>query len=199
MTYTMKIVREKRNLDRTHLFYKKIFESVVDTSNPVYSREEWALRMVNDSELMLYVEDSKEVIAIVFARRQGEDGMILGPVAVHQDYRGLGLAKKMIHQIETNGKKKGITSVSLGAVEIANDFYSKLGYKGSFLVQSESYDVNQLLALNTGYDIEFTNIYDQKVNQVCYKMNQPDKELEKRYKKLLPNSFTMMMYKKDIS
>jgi len=55
-----------------------------------------------------------------------------------------------------------------------------------------------LLSLKNRYRVEFTNIYDGKVSQVCLELTEPDRDLQKEYEAAFPGCYTQMMYWKNI-
>ncbi|MEG2412250.1 MAG: GNAT family N-acetyltransferase [Clostridium sp.] len=169
---------------------------VVD--NPEYSLEKWEERMKKHGDLMLYASLGSEVIGIVFGRINDNCSITMGPVAIHEDYRSIGIAKEMIVLLEERAIHYGVKSINLGAVESAERFYTKLGYIGSLLIQSQIHSIDQLLSLNNRHKVEFTNIYDGKVSQVCFELAEPDRDLQKEYEAVFPGCYTQMIYCKNI-
>jgi len=198
MNYLIKNVSSKQELEKTFDFFKMIFIGMPVVDNPEYSLEKWEERMKNHGDLMLYASLDSEVIGIVFGRINDNYSITIGPVAVHENYRGIGIAKEMIFLLEERVTHYGIHSINLGAVESAERFYSKLGYTGSLLIQSQIHSIEQLLSLNNRYKVEFTNIYDGKVSQVCLELTEPDRDLQKEYETTFPGCYTQMMYWKNI-
>lgn len=198
MNYLIKNVSSKQELEETLAFFKMIFRGMPCVDNPVYSLESWEERMKNHGDLMLYASLDSEVIGIVFGRINDNDSITIGPVAVHENYRGIGIAKEMIFLLEERAIQYGIHSITLGAVESAEKFYSKLGYTGSLLIQSQIHSIEQLMSLNHKYKVRFTNIYDGKVNQVCLELKEADRDLQKKYEANLPGCYTQMMYYKTL-
>lgn len=198
MSYLIKNISSKQELEKAFDFFKMIFIGMPVVDNPEYSLEKWEERMKNHGDLMLYASLDSEVIGIVFGRINNNYSITIGPVAVHENYRGIGIAKEMILLLEERAKHYGIHSISLGAVESAERFYSKLGYRGSLLIQSQIHSIEQLLSLNNKYKVEFINIYDGKVSQVCLELTEPDRDLQKEYEAVFPGCYTQMMYCKNI-
>ena len=198
MNYLIKNVSSKQELEKTFDFFKMIFTGRTVVDNPEYSLEKWEERMKNHGDLMLYASLDSEVIGIVFGRINDNHSITMGPVAVHENYRGIGIAKKMIFLLEERATHYGIHSIILGAVQSAERFYSKLGYTGSLLIQSQIHSIEQLLSLNNRYKVKFTNIYDGKVSQVCLDLTEPDRGLQKEYEAAFPGCYTQMMYWKNI-
>lgn len=186
MNYLIKNVSSKQELEKTFDFFKMIFIGMPVVDNPEYSLEKWEERMKNHSDLMLYASLDSEIIGIVFGRINDNYSITIGPVAVHENYRGIGIAKEMILMLEERANHYDIHSISLGAVESAERFYSKPWYTGSLLIQSQIHSIEQLLSLNNKYMVEFTNIYHGKVSQVCLELTKPDRDLQKEYEATFP-------------
>lgn len=199
MNYVIKNVLTKEELKKTFELFTSIFRGMPVVNNPEYSIEKWEERMKNHGELMLYASVDSEVIGIVFGRANDDCSITMGPVGVHENYRKSGVAKEMVLLLEERALQHGIHTINLGAVESAESFYSKLGYKGSLLIQSQVHSIEQLLSLNNNrYKVKFTNIYEGKVNQVCLELREPDRELQKEYEKIFLGCYTQMMYSKNI-
>lgn len=65
-----------------------------------------------------------------------------------------------------------------------------------FLLEERAahYGIN---SINLGA-VEFTNIYDSKVSQVCLELPEADRDLQKEYEVAFPGCYTQMMYSKNI-
>ncbi|MEG2290508.1 MAG: GNAT family N-acetyltransferase [Clostridium sp.] len=198
MNYLIKNVSSKEELEKTFDFFKMIFIGMPVVDNPEYSLEKWEERMKKHGDLMLYASLGSEVIGIVFGRINDNCSITMGPVAIHEDYRSIGIAKEMIVLLEERAIHYGVKSINLGAVESAERFYTKLGYIGSLLIQSQIHSIDQLLSLNNRHKVEFTNIYDGKVSQVCFELAEPDRDLQKEYEAVFPGCYTQMIYCKNI-
>ncbi|WP_425449114.1 GNAT family N-acetyltransferase [Dethiothermospora halolimnae] len=198
INYLIKNVSSKQELKKALDFFKMIFKGMSVVNNPEYSFKKWEERMENHGDLMLYASLDNEVIGIVFGSIHDDHSITIRAVAVHEDYRSMGIAKKMIFLLEKRAIHYGVHSITLGAVESAEKFYSKLGYTGSLLIQSQIHSIDQLLSLNNRYKVKFTNIYDGKVSQVCLELTEPDRALQKEYEATFPGCYTQMMYWKNI-
>jgi hypothetical protein len=104
----------------------------------------------------------------------------------------------MMLLIEERAKARGVRLIALGAAETAEGFYAKLGYTGSLLIQSERHSIEELLSLNTKYEVRYTRVYDGKINQVCLALPEANRKLQRRYESALPGTHTQMMFWKNI-
>lgn len=198
MNYSIKNVSSMEELKKTFKLFERIFDGLPVMENPQYSFESWEERMKKHGDLMLYAELDGQVIGIVFGRIIDDESVTIGPVGVHTDFRGNGLAKEMMFTMEDRVKNYGISTINLGAVQSAENFYSKLGYNGGLLIQSQEHTIDQLLLLNKKYKVKFTKTYEGKINQICLEMMDADRELQREYETSLKGCYTQMMYSKDI-
>jgi len=199
MEYSIKHVTTERELDDTLAFEKKVFGHPSERHSPAYSRDRWLERMKSSyNDLMLYAESGNGIIGIVFGRIEEGISITVGPVAVDERYRKLGVARALMLLLEKRALGHGIHHLGLGALESAEGFYQKLGYTGTLLIQSEKHGIGELLALNTKYRVVNTNVYENTVNQVYLDLPAPDRELQRGYEKALPGCHTQMVFGKTI-
>jgi hypothetical protein len=66
------------------------------------------------------------------------------------------------------------------------------------LIQSEKNSIDELKLLNTKYEIAWTNVYDGKINQLCLKLEEPDRELQKEYENKFNGCHTQMIFQKEL-
>jgi hypothetical protein len=51
-----------------------------------------------------------------------------------------------------------------GAVHISERFYTRFGYTGALQIQTEKHGIDELLSLNTGYEVIYIYIYSGNIN-----------------------------------
>ena len=102
------------------------------------------MKKLNESpELLLYANDEKCCCGGAFA--WVDNGSVtLAHCCTDEAHRGKGLGKLLITEIENRSKTLGFQGITLGAVEGAEGFYEKCGYKGSLLIQSEINSIDEL-------------------------------------------------------
>lgn len=198
MKYEINHVETLAQLQATYTFYREQFKGLCDIDNPVYALEQWVDRLRDHGELMVYTTHKQQVIGMAFGRVVDEARAIIGPVAVAESYRAKGIAREMMLRLETQATKYNLSVLQLGALSSANGFYSKLGYAGYLLVQSELHSTEELSAYDCGYEIISASVYQKTVSQLLIKLAEPDEQLEQAYRQSFPGCYTMMMYKKEI-
>ena len=197
MNYAINNVTNEYELDRVLAFAQRIFGNN-EPGLEVQSRNKWLERITVHPELMLFAEANDEVISIVLSFLESNGNITIGIVATDERYRKYGIAKELMLLIEKRAKELGVHLLALGSAETAEGFYAKLGYIGQLLIQSEKHTINELLFLNPGYPIAFTNIYDSTVNQICLKLPQANRVLQKLYETTFDGCYTQTMFWKTI-
>ena len=198
MDYTIKHVMTEQELDDALAFVRKIFVDNAGLGSREESRKEWFGHMGGNNDLLLYAESDGEVVGIVFGSIGGDGNMTAGIVAVDERLRNCSVAREMMLLLEERGKTHGVPLIALGAVQMAEGFYSKLGYTGSLLIQSEKHSIEELLALNTKYKVNYTRVHDGTINQVNLALPEADRGLQREYETTLPGCNTQMMFWKNI-
>lgn len=163
-----------------------------------FDRTIWEVRFQSHPELLIYAEVDGQVIGAALSFVEDNGNITVGNVAVDEKYRKHGLAKALMTEIEKQSQMLGAKLIALASVETAEGFYQKLGYTGQMLIQSEKHTVDELIARNPGYPVVFTNVYDGKINQLCLRLDTPDRELQKLYENSLDGCYTQTMFWKKI-
>jgi len=101
-------------------------------------------------------------------------------------------------EVEMRAKGLGWRRITLGAVEGAEGFYTKLGYSGSLLVQSEAHSVDELTAFNRKYEVIGTSVWNGTVSQVWLRLPLLDREFQREYERGLPGCCTQVVFGKDL-
>lgn len=85
-----------------------------------------------DRRLMLIVEQDGKVVggALGFAST-------LRIIALAPEVRGMGLGRRLIQTYEVGAMRRGVRTISLGAVEAARGFYHHMGYRGKRSMHKE--------------------------------------------------------------
>ncbi len=189
MFYEMKYVRDNNTLDRVLRFSDRMLK----THDFIKCRSLWQARMTAQPELLVYAQASDEVIAVALAYLEDNGNITVGVVATEQHYRKQGLARECLSLIENRAKALGVHLIALGSADSAVEFYEKLGYTSQLLIQSPKHTVDELLSLNPGLPILFTNIYDGTIHQLCLKLTKADSGLRQIYENAFDDCDTQIM------
>lgn len=187
-------VRGIDELDRVlRLVYAAFPHLLSDGSR--YTPDFWAEILSDTPELLLYAADGEVICGSVFACADGS-GVTIAHCCVDEVYRGKGIGSALMLEAERRIKALGYYSIALGALEGAEEFYEKLGYTGSLLIQSEKYSIDELKAFNQEHEVLWTNVYDGAINQLCLRVRSVDRELQRRYEQAFPGCSTQMVFGK---
>lgn len=102
-----------------------------------FSEEKWKERSTNKNTITLVAKEGKELVGIVGAHWENYEktkhiAHIWG-MFVDKDYRGQGIGKMLMEEIERRAKQRGQTKkIKLEVVvkqEVALEMYKKLGYR----------------------------------------------------------------------
>lgn len=170
MFYEMKYVMDNSTLDRVLRFSDRLLK----THDFIKCRSQWQSRMTVQPELLVYAQVSDEVVAVALAYLEDNGNITVGVVATEQQYRKQGHARECLSLIENRAKDLGVHLIALGSVDSVVEFYEILGYTSQLLIQSPTHTVDELLSLNPGFPILFTNIYDGNIHQLCLKLTKAD-------------------------
>ena len=176
--------------------FKKINYNISDEDYTV-SYDFWIDKVERKSPLLLYALDINKIISSIFGWIDN-DNITISHVCTDEDYRGKGIGKLLMDNMGKQIKILGYKFITLGALETAEGFYENLGFKGSLLIQSEKHSIDELLSLNNIYKVAWTNVYDNKINQICILLIKADRELQKKYEKTFVGCNTQMIFQKSI-
>ena len=191
------LIDNVRDIDELDAVLELVFSTFPQLKNGEYrySRSFWIEKMNELPELLLYARDGDTVCGFVYAWIDN-GSVTIAHCGVARAYRGMGIGKTLMLEVEKRAKSLGYQSIALGSVDGAEGFYEKLGYKGSLLIQSEQHSIDELQSLNTSYEVIYTNVYDGTVNQVCLRLPIVDRELQLKYKESFPRCSTQMVFGK---
>ena len=199
MTHKIKQIKSEQEIDNAIDFSRKIFgENFAGLGSREAQKEMLLKIMSHDSDLLLYAESNNIMVGIAFGGIEEDGNMVVKVLAVDESFRGSGIAHEMMLMLEERAKTHNVSVIALGAVETGEEFYAKLGYTGSLLIQSEKHSIDELLAINTKYPVNYTRVHDETIQQVNLAISAPDRDLQQKYETNLPGCYTQMMFWKNI-
>ena len=186
-----------RNLDELESVLQLVYDLFpqLDKGEYRYSRSFWIEKMGEVPELLLYAKDGPTICGSVFAWVDNA-AVTIGHCGVDSAYRGQGVGRALMVEVEDRVRGIGYRGITLGAVEDAEGFYEKLGYTGSLLIQSQEHAIDELKSLNTSYEVIGTRVYDGTVNQVWLRLPGIDRRLQRKYEEAFPGCDTQMTFGK---
>ena len=109
------------------LCYDVLGEHLREVDN--YKYADWKDRIGKYSQLLIYARENTDVIAAVLGRPETAEGLVMGFVACHKDFRMRGITSRLVQRFEMNAKDLGFKYITLGADSKSEVFYEKCGYR----------------------------------------------------------------------
>ena len=124
---TMKEIKTEEELKAV----LELCHRILGTGNEeLYGCEAWLGRLQEGGHPMVYAVKDDRIVSAVLGRSEGNGNVIIGMVACHEDYRRLGITRKLMAYFEERAKEMGFNRATLGSREDA--FYESCGYKVIF-------------------------------------------------------------------
>jgi len=197
-------VKNIGELDEVLGFFKTIYsDSPVEIEEDgLYSRKWWIGEFGKNPELLIYAKDESNICGALFGWGDKGGNVTVGGDGVSKEYKNKGIHEALFVEIENRAKKLGFPGIGFGIREGEEEFYAKLGYTGSMLIQSEKHGVDELKKIvenNKNCEIINTNIYDGYINQLYLRVSILDKELKKKYEEGLGDCWCQIIVGKALN
>jgi len=197
-------VKTIEEFDEVSKFYNVIYPNPTykPEEGELYSRKWWIGEFEKNPELLLYAKDGEKICGAVSGWKDNNNVTVAGD-GVLEEYKDKGIHEALLIELEKRAKKLGCDGIGLGIQEGQEEFYAKLGYIGSMLIQSEKYSVDELKNYleslgNKNWELRNTNIYDGYINQLWLNVSILDKELKKKFEEELGDCWTQIIVGKSI-
>jgi predicted N-acetyltransferase YhbS len=193
--YQVKTVADLAELDLVYNFAVSIFGKMDHTAHTLaFYRKHAQLT----PSLLVYAVRIGKVIGCVLGSIE-EDHVLVGPTAVAPEERGLGVGLAMMQHIEEEAKKLNQTTLILGALQNAESFYIRCGYRPNLFIQfAEMGQLERLKQLNPQYQVVW-EAEEGKWTRLMLATPQVDRNLQAAYDKQFPGCFTQYVFIKEIA
>jgi len=193
MNYTVKPVESLDELKQVYAFAV----SVLGLPTAKHTLDYYAGQLRIAPQLMVAAWRHSLVVGCALASIE-KDHVLVGPVAVAESVRRQGVGTAMLAEVERQAKAMGQTTLLLGALEEAEDFYLSCGFQPFLFIQyPEPAQVNQLKALNTKYEVVW-EAQEEGWSKLMLRTPQIDKALQVAYEREFPNCSTQTVFIKTI-
>lgn len=159
----------ERTKNTEELALHELYESMIDN-------------LVNGYGYQFYITISKVIIGALVASPlpYDKESLLLNVVGVDDRIRNKGLARSMLHELETYAKKKGYKRIRVLYYETSHSFFEKDDYKPLLeLAIPESLQIEDVLKINN-LKLEFAcNKKFNQINFVDYAVDEIDKRIKK--------------------
>jgi len=165
-----------------------------------YSRAFWVEEWGKHPELLLYADDNSRVDGVMLGWVDG-GGVTIAADGVIEEHKGAGLYEALLVEIEKRAKSMGYAHIGCGIGEGDEDFFSRMGYIGKTLIQSEKHSVDDLKAFNArhgDYEVTYAGVYEGYVNQIWLNVPLLDRNLKRRFEEEIGDCWVQVIVSKDL-
>lgn len=192
--YQVKTVTALDELDRVYSFAVSVLGEMDHT---VHTLDYYRRQVGLTPSLLVYAERRDRVIGCILGSVE-QDHVLVGPTAVAEEERRLGVGSAMMQRIEEEAKKIGQTTLILGARQEAEDFYSHCRYRPNLFIQLPGTgQASQLKQLNRQYPVIWES-EEGEWTRVMLATPQVDRELQVVYENQFPDCSTQYVFIKEI-
>ena len=192
-SFTVKAVQTPEQLEQVYAFAAPILSLPTGRHTLQYYAEQFA----KTPQLLVFAEREGRTCGCILASVE-EDHILVGPVAVAEDSRRMGIGSAMMKVVETRAREMGQNTLILGAREEAEPFYLSCGFQPNLFIQlPESDSVERLKALNEQYKVIWES-QQEGWSRLMLRTPQIDKALQRRYEQEFPACYTQYVFIKHI-
>lgn len=193
MSFAIKIVETPERLKEVFSFATAILGPIEEP----HTLERYLEQLVNAGQLLVYAVKDGRICGCILASVDG-DHILVGPVAVAENARRLGIGSAMMAKIETEAKNMGQTTLILGAREQAEPFYLSCGFQPNLFIQVPRPNLlGELKSLNRTYEIAW-KMEQESESKLMLRTPVIDKPLQHQYDQSFPDCSTQYVFIKKI-
>jgi len=196
MSFIIKTVETPERLREAFSFATAILGPLPEAPE-THSLQYYTEQLTEAGQLLVYTEEDGHICGCILASVDG-DHILVGPVAVAEDSRRLGVASAMMTQIETEAKRMGQTTLILGAREEAEVFYLSRGFQPNLFIQVPRPGLLEgLKSLKEAYDVVW-EVQQESKSKLMLRTPKIDKVLQREYDQRFPDCSTQYIFIKKI-
>jgi DNA-binding CsgD family transcriptional regulator/N-acetylglutamate synthase-like GNAT family acetyltransferase len=193
MKYELKAIKNLDELKQVYEFAVAVLGLPTAKHTLAYYTQQFEIA----PQLLIYTVREGRIIGCALASIE-DDHILVGPVAVAQSYRNVGIGTSMLREVETQAKALGHNTFILGSAEEAEGFYLKCGFNAHLFVQyPESAYLAQLKSLNKQYAAVWEAQTDGWT-RLMLRTPTIDKSLQQQYESQFPNCSTQTIFIKEV-
>ena len=162
-----------------------------------HTLEHYLAKLAETPQLLVFAERENRICGCVLASIEG-DHVLVGPVAVAEDSRRMGIGTVMMQELEEQAKGMGQHTLILGAVEDAEAFYLSCGFQPNLFIQSPGLNAgDQLQSLNVEYEV-IGSWQQDGWSSLMLRTPTIDKCLQREYERRFPDCATQYVFMKHL-
>lgn len=202
----IKNVETKEKLREVFNFLTKLFyEEAVQNNEHYYTMSERYIEMSDqfekDKQLLLYMEEEGKIIAALTSKKMDKENknITLGVMGVDKEFRGKGIAKLLVKEMEKRCKDKDILHLDFGARIRACPVYAKLGYKPSLMVQVFDFvNIEEVKKANIFNLKEKSSWQSDTYGFVIFEVPGIDLKYVNEFESKVPTAYAQFIFEKDL-
>lgn len=192
--YLVKTIENLAELQAVYAFAVSVLGAIEDS---VHTLAYYQGQLRQTPTLLVTAERQGKVIGCILASID-QDHVLIGPTAVADTERGLGVGLAMMRRVEEEARKLGQTSLILGSRQAAEGFYLRCGFLPNLFIQSPGAGrLEQLKQLNVAYPVVWENQAGEWT-RLMLATRLVDRELQSAYAKQFPDCHTQYVFIKEI-
>ena len=192
--YQVKTIAALAELDRVYSFAVSVLGEMDET---VHTLDYYRRQVDLTPTLLVCTESLGKLIGCVLGSIE-QNHILVGPTAVAEEERRLGVGSAMMRRMEEEARKIGQTTLILGARQEAEDFYIHCGYRSNLFIQLPGIgQASQLKQLNRQYSVIWES-EDGEWTRLMLATPRVDRELQAIYEKQFPGCSTQYVFIKEI-
>jgi GNAT superfamily N-acetyltransferase len=162
-----------------------------------HTLEHYRAKLAETPQLLVFAEREDRICGCVLASIEG-DHVLVGPVAVAEDSRRMGIGTAMMQELEKQAKGMGQHTLILGALEDAEAFYLSCRFQPNLFIQVPGLNAgDQLQSLNVKYEVMGSWEQDGW-SRLTLRTPTIDKGLQREYERRFPDCATQYVFMKHI-
>ena len=163
-----------------------------------HSLERYTKQLAEAGQLLVYAEEEGSICGCILASVDGGH-ILVGPVAVAENSRRLGIGSAMMGRVEAEARKMGQTTLLLGAREEAEPFYLSCGFQPNLFIQVPRPGLlEDLKSLNEAYGVVW-EMQQESESKLMLRTPKIDKPLQHDYDRQFPDGSTQYVFIKKVS
>ena len=106
-----------------------------ETARSPRSGDFYAERHPSESDIQIVAVAEGQIVGCALASAQGRSATV-GEVVVALGWRGQGIGRRLLSELESRGRVRGLERLILGSVDESVDFYVRVGYETVLMIHT---------------------------------------------------------------
>jgi GNAT superfamily N-acetyltransferase len=130
------VVRPVNSVDESASAFRYANSTFGSIGGGVRTEAYYTGRFASERDLQIICVEDATIKGVTLGSLEGA-GVLIGECAVDESLQGQGHGRLMLQELEEAAKRRGLTSIHLGAVDSAVEFYVRCGFETVLMVQTQ--------------------------------------------------------------